>query len=83
MLQQVYFSICINPHHWVLSELWTDTLSLNMYNNFRSFGAVKLIDFLRFEDLIDHILLDIGYWNHVDLPVQKATMVVTNVTDMP
>ncbi|CAI9276185.1 unnamed protein product [Lactuca saligna] len=53
----------------VLGELWTDTLSLNLYDNLRSFGVVNLIDFVRFEELIDHILLDIGYWNHMDFPV--------------
>ncbi|CAI9298114.1 unnamed protein product [Lactuca saligna] len=58
-------------------------LSLNLYDSFRSFCAVKLIDFVRFEDLIDHILLDIGYWNHMDLPVQKASITVSDVMDVP
>ncbi|CAI9262194.1 unnamed protein product [Lactuca saligna] len=60
-------------------SLWMDTLSLSLYDNLRSFGTVNIIDFVRFEELMDHMLLDIGYWNHMDLTVQKASITVTNV----
>ena len=60
-----------------------DTLSLNLYDSFRSFDTVKIIDFVRCEELIDRILLEIGYWNHMGLPVQKASITVTDVMDVP
>ncbi|CAI9269240.1 unnamed protein product [Lactuca saligna] len=82
-VDRVYFPICINPHHWVLGELWMDTLPLNLYDSFRLFGAVKIIDFVRFEELMDRILVKIEYWNHMGLPVQKASITVTDVTDVP
>nr|KAJ0193602.1 hypothetical protein LSAT_V11C800450970 [Lactuca sativa] len=37
----------------------------------------------RFEELMERILLEIGYWNHMGLPVQKASITVTDVTDVP
>ncbi|CAI9273373.1 unnamed protein product [Lactuca saligna] len=83
VLKHVYFPICINPHHWVLGELWMDTLALNLYDSFRLFGAVKIIDFVRFEELLDRILVEIEYWNHMGLPVQKASIIITDVTDVP
>ncbi|CAI9268090.1 unnamed protein product [Lactuca saligna] len=60
-----------------------DTLSLNLYDNFRCFDTVNLIDFVHFEELIDHILLNIGYKNHMDFPVQKASITVAGVMDVP
>ncbi|CAI9268047.1 unnamed protein product [Lactuca saligna] len=67
----------------VLGELWMDTLSLNLYDNFRLFDAMKIIDFVRFEELMDRILVEIEYWNHMGLPIQKASITVTDVTDVP
>ncbi|CAI9271196.1 unnamed protein product [Lactuca saligna] len=42
-----------------------------------------MIDFVRLEDLMDRILLDIGYWNHMGLPVQKSSITIMDVTDVP
>ncbi|CAI9264100.1 unnamed protein product [Lactuca saligna] len=66
-----------------VDSLWMDTHTLNLYNNFRSFGTVKIIDFVWFAELMEHILLEICYWNHMGLPVQKASIIVTDVTDVP
>ncbi|CAI9301255.1 unnamed protein product [Lactuca saligna] len=82
-VDRVYFPICINPHHWILGELWMDTLALNLYDSFQLFGAMKIIDFVRFEELMDRILVEIKYWNHMGFPVQKASLTVTDVTDVP
>ncbi|CAI9261453.1 unnamed protein product [Lactuca saligna] len=82
-VDRVYFPICINPHQWVLDELWMDMLSLNLYENFRSIGAVNIIDFVQFEELMDQILLDIGYWNHMDFPVQKVSLLLWMLRTCP
>ncbi|CAI9294294.1 unnamed protein product [Lactuca saligna] len=79
-VDRVYFPICINPHHWVLGELWMDTLSLNFYDNFRLFGAVKIIHFFRFEELIDRILVEISYWNHMGRPIGISMATVVAAT---
>ncbi|CAI9268852.1 unnamed protein product [Lactuca saligna] len=63
--------------HWMDVNLgWKLTV-------FRLFGAVKIIDFVRFEELMDCILVEIEYWNHMGLPVQEASITVTDVTGVP
>ncbi|CAI9284476.1 unnamed protein product [Lactuca saligna] len=71
------------PTSLVLHELWMDTLSLNLHDSFQVFGAVKIIHFVRFEELMDRIPVEIGYWNHMGLPVLKASITVADVTDVP
>ncbi|KAL7585419.1 hypothetical protein Lser_V15G44460 [Lactuca serriola] len=43
----------------------------------------RIIDFVRFEELMGCILVEIEYWNHMGLPVQKASITVTDVMDVP